>query len=432
MAISRSRLGFLLLLSCAALAAGLGKKKKAPAPEPSVFDPLAALVGLDVATLAKLVPGTAGALCAALLFWLYDRLGPKRKCDVVLVGCGAPKRGMGWYHLTQLMRMDCANVTAVVEPWYLGPGKAAPGAKEFMAMKAQYEAEGVAFYGSIAAMPDATRPTCALIAGRTADNPKFFADLVAKGVKSVYLEKPGAPSVAALEEMKALADARGVKVFLGYNKNVTEYVTLARDVEARTDGATVTFIHNNAYKKDELTECFARNAEGMLKNMAVHELALLVTYYGVTSTSIAEVIPLPLDSCVETLGDKTDFSKIGFTIKTKKNKVITVKADRCGGSCSYAVVSLKGKEVFRSVTPDPKLKERVDKQQAADPEMMPYFFLQSDDYWTLKQRVLEHVAGKPGAPAGIATIDIAIETLKVAEYLTPLLKARLASNRFLN
>ena len=42
-----------------------------------------------------------------------------------------------------------------------------------------------------------------------------------------------------------------------------------------------------------------------------------------TSTSIAEVIPLPLDSCVETLGDKTDFSKIGFTIKTKKNKVIT-------------------------------------------------------------------------------------------------------------
>ena len=91
MAISaRSRLGFLLLLSCAALAAGLGRKKKAPAPEPSVFDPLAALVGLDAATLAKLVPGTAGALCAALLFWLYDRLGPKRSCDVVLVGCGAP------------------------------------------------------------------------------------------------------------------------------------------------------------------------------------------------------------------------------------------------------------------------------------------------------------------------------------------------------
>ena len=89
-------------------------------------------------------------------------------------------------------------------------------------------------------------------------------------------------------------------------------------------------------------------------------------------------------------------------------------------------------EVFRAVTPDEELQSFVDKSSKEDPEMMPYFFLQSDDYWTLKQRVLEHVAGKPGAPAGIATIDIAIETLKVAEYLTPLLKARLASNRFLN
>ena len=165
--------------------------------------------------------------------------------------------------------------------------------------------------------------------------------------------------------------------------------------------------------------------------MAVHELALLVTYYGVTSSTIAEVIALPEDSCVQTLGGLTDFSKVGFTIKTTAGKSITVKADRCGGSCSYAVVSVAGKEAFRSVTPDAKLKERVDQQQAADPEMMPYFFLQSDDYWTLKQRVLEHVAGRPGAPRGIATIDIAIETLKVAEYLTPLLKARL-SNRFLN
>ena len=48
-------------------------------------------------------------------------------------------------------------------------------------------------------------------------------------------------------------------------------------------------------------------------------------------------------------------------------------------------------------------------------------FPQSDDYLTLKSRVLEYAAGG-GAPEGIATIDIAIETLKVAEYLTPLLK----------
>ena len=36
-------------------------------------------------------------------------------------------------------------------------------------------------------------------------------------------------SVGALEEMKAVADSKGVKVFLGYNKNVTDYVTKARE-----------------------------------------------------------------------------------------------------------------------------------------------------------------------------------------------------------
>ena len=163
--------------------------------------------------------------------------------------------------------------------------------------------------------------------------------------------------------------------------------------------------------------------------MAVHELALLVTYYGVTSTSIAEVIALPEDSCVQTLGGLTDFSKVGFTIKTTAGKAITVKADRCGGSCSFASVEVGGAEVFRSMTPDEALKARVDKQQAEDPAMMPYFFLQSEDYWTLKSRVVNHIAeGKPGGPEGIATIDIAIETLKVAEYLTPLLKEKLSAS----
>ena len=35
------------------------------------------------------------------------------------------------------------------------------------------------------------------------------------------------------------------------------------------------------------------------------------------------------------------------------------------------------------------------------------------------QHVLD---GKPGAPEGMATIDIAVDALKVAEYLTPLLQ----------
>jgi hypothetical protein len=42
----------------------------------------------------------------------------------------------------------------------------------------------------------------------------------------------------------------------------------------------------------------------------------------------------------------------------------------------------------------------------------------------LQERVAKHTAD--GSPAeGIATIDIAVETLKVAEYLTPILAEQL-------
>ena len=88
--------------------------------------------------------------------------------------------------------------------------------------------------------------------------------------------------------------------------------------------------------------------------------------------------------------------------------------------------SQDGAELFKSVTPDEALEKTTAEQAAADPEMMPYFFLQHDDYITLKERTAAHVlAGKAGTPEGIATIDIAIDALKVAEYLTPLLTAAL-------
>ena len=54
-----------------------------------------------------------------------------------------------------------------------------------------------------------------------------------------------------------------------------------------------------------------------------------------------------------------------------------------------------------------------------------YFLLQSDDYVTLKQRVFTAIA--TGAVAkDVAGIDVAIENLRICEYLTPLLQAQLA------
>ena len=47
------------------------------------------------------------------------------QCEVVLIGCGAPLRGMGWYHAKQLLLGECASakLSYVVEPWFMGGGK---------------------------------------------------------------------------------------------------------------------------------------------------------------------------------------------------------------------------------------------------------------------------------------------------------------------
>jgi predicted dehydrogenase len=79
------------------------------------------------------------------------------------------------------------------------------------------------------------------------------------------LEKPGAPTVAELEHMKALAAIQAVpcQVFVGYNKNVTRYVQEALAFSKTIKNSHVEFIHNNNYSRDELGECFERNSEGV-------------------------------------------------------------------------------------------------------------------------------------------------------------------------
>jgi predicted dehydrogenase len=358
-------------------------------------------------------------------------------CDVVLVGCGVPKRGMGWYHGKQMLEGMCpsAKLTTIVEPYFLGPGADSPPGKTFNAWAEEMSAKyGTKFAKSVEEL-EITGPTLALISGRTADNPRLLKELIDHGVTHIFLEKPGAPSVAELQEMQAYAKSKGVPVYMGYNKNVTPYVKKALEFEQKTPGASTTFVHNNAYKTEELGECFERNAEGMLKNMAIHELAVLATYYGVTVENIKAVTPDAEYSEMLTLKgpsgkEFTDFASIGFTIETKDGKSVTVKANRCGsttGGGSMAIVSVDGVEKFKSETPDAALQKKCDEQGKADPEMMPYFFLQHDDYITLKETATSHIlSGKEGPPPGMATIDIAVETLRVAEYLTPYLQKALA------
>ena len=128
----------------------------------------------------------------------------------------------------------------------------------------------------------------------------------------------------------------GVFSAQGFNKNVTAYVTKGREALAKVPGGDFTLVHHNAYKSDELGECFERNAEGMLKNMAIHELALLVTFFGVNSDTLSDVVAdknysdLRTEKGPSSGSDFTDFSRIGFTVTTKAGAKVSVYADRCG------------------------------------------------------------------------------------------------------
>ena len=282
-----------------------------------------------------------------------------------------------------------------------------------------------------------------------------------------------------LDAVAAMASSRDrVRSAQGFNKNVTAYVTKGREALAKVPGGDFTLVHHNAYKANELGECFERNAEGMLKNMAIHELALLVTFFGVNSDTLSDVVAdknysdLRTEKGPSSGNDFTDFSRIGFTVTTKAGAKVSVYADRCGlelpdgamadGGMMYSSVSKLGaisasrtvpsfdatrghltmtwvvsssnlRPMLRAgiiqsrdIMPDADLVATVEARSKENPDWMPYFHLQHDDYITLKERCTAHIAsGASGDPEGIATIQIGYDTLKLAETLKPLLEKQL-------
>jgi len=350
--------------------------------------------------------------------------------EMIIVGCGLPGRGMGWFHALQLVEGKCpsAKLGHIVEPWFLGEGAASADGEAFKTLQNEWSEKGIGFHGSIDTLPKAVGSRVALLAGRTADNPRLLRDVIERGgCTHVVLEKPGAPTVAELEQMAEFAAAANVPVFVDFNKNVSDYVAKARAAEAKSKGSQVKFVSLNSYSRNQLEECFERNSEGMLKNMAIHELALAATFYDVRVSNIQNVDVNACNCECLTLGKYTDFAKLDFAITTKDGRTVAIFADRCGGNGCEAIVSNNGEEVFRSSLPAKEEEEALRAKEIEHPKWMPYFLLQEDDYRTVKERCAVHVlSGQLGGPEGVATIDIAIEAMKLADHLTPLLQSKIA------
>ena len=121
--------------------------------------------------------------------------------------------------------------------------------------------------------------------------------------------------------------------------------------------------------------------------------------------------------------DFTGFDNIKFTIKTKSTNEVSVAVDRCGGTDLYATAANEdGEEVFQYWMPDDEDKVRV--HALTDTRPCHYFFTQDPDQVTVKERVLKHTVTGDKAE-GMATIGVAVETLRVAEYPTPMLMEQL-------
>mmetsp|Transcript_12808 Transcript_12808/g.42071 ORF Transcript_12808/g.42071 Transcript_12808/m.42071 type:complete len:383 (-) Transcript_12808:73-1221(-) len=352
-----------------------------------------------------------------------------------IVGCGLPGRGMGWFHGLQLVNGDIgkAKLTDVVEPWFLGGGKDSPPGVEFQKLVGEWGAKGVSFH---AALDDgsvfgkvSSGPKVCLIAGRTPDNPKFFRQAIAAGATHILLEKPGAPTVGELESMAATAEKADVPVFMGFIKNISDYVEGALAAAAAAPkGADVEtlLVSRNDYTKDNLGECFSRNSEGMLKNMAIHELALAATFFGMTADSIADVAVDAGNCDCRTIGAYTDFAKIDFTLTNKAGGKLRIVADRCGGDGCFASVADGSEVVFEAEMVDADRAARVAARQAEHPDWIGYLITQEDEYKDLKERCA--AAALAGTfPEGVADIGVAVDALKLAEYLTPVLQKKLMS-----
>merc|ERR1719258_416116 len=217
------------------------------------------------------------------------------EANYAIIGCGVEGRGMGWYHALQLLNGEIprARLSDVVEPFFLGAGKDLPPGKAFAK-------KGVQFHASVdsgSLFSGATSSTkIALIAGRTCDNPGFFRQAIKAGATHILLEKPGAPSVAELEAMAREAKAAKVPVYMGFIKNISGYVEgalAAANGAAGAEAVETKLVSRNDYTEATLQECFERNAEGMLKNMAIHEIALACQFWGMRAHNVVDVICNP-------------------------------------------------------------------------------------------------------------------------------------------
>ena len=144
--------------------------------------------------------------------------------SIVLVGCGAPRKSMGWYHAIQLLAFEDSNggrLEYIVEPWFMSEaGKASPGGGARNFKHSNVNSNRLPRYSILLA-----RGGCPRTTGSTREAARdhqcthcgqptslFASCLESLGCHAIYLEKPGASSVLELELMQTKVSSPGHEV----------------------------------------------------------------------------------------------------------------------------------------------------------------------------------------------------------------------------
>ena len=200
-----------------------------------------------------------------------------------------------------------AELTHVVEPWFLG-GAPGPGGPELGGSATSGRARASASTPRRDVPAASGRPRLAIIAGRTADNSRLLREVIERrGVGGVMLEKPGAPTVAELEEMSAYAKSKGVGVFMGFNKNIARHAAGAR---GRAAAARARRPSSCRSTRTSPTSSRRPSATPRACSRTWRSTVRSGDLYGVTADSIADVSVDAANSESLTLGGRTDFSKV--------------------------------------------------------------------------------------------------------------------------
>lgn len=344
---------------------------------------------------------------------------------------------MAWYHAYQVYsnRVSRAVLTAIVSPtgavnkdsdlnrWvgamddYLVRGRrngTIPGCSVTLP-NGNYMEKAPAVFETVAEMAQFQPPTAhsvLVIACRTENLSERCKEALAMGFKTILLEKPGGEGLGDLLEIGEVLkrcnstsngnpnEPNAVNVFMGFNRTIQPHIVsgcryfslsskrcLSND---STHGFHIRLEHNNDFfrvpgpGRPGLQDCFRQNPEGLLKNMAIHEIMVAVKFLGYRADNFKLDIDRGFTELVEVEDEggrptgRTDFARVNFVMwpmvpegsddggnnnggssgndnptKTKITPLcpLVIQADRCGKtmdkSSSYSQLTIveNGKHV---------------------------------------------------------------------------------------